>query len=104
MSPFTWAAGLGNLKLVKLLLSRGAEINDVDTQGYTAVHRAVSEGHSNVVRFLLEHGADPNIKDNIDNYTCLDHAIKWTKSDPIIRILEAKYSFRATKENENLRN
>jgi ankyrin len=30
--------------------------------GYTPLHQAAQQGHNNVVRFLLEHGASPNTK------------------------------------------
>jgi ankyrin repeat protein len=30
--------------------------------GYTPLHQAAQQGHNNIVRYLLEHGASPNSK------------------------------------------
>jgi hypothetical protein len=37
----------------------------------TAVHHAVSDAHDDVVRLLLDRGADPNVRDEGDNATPL---------------------------------
>jgi ankyrin repeat protein len=57
----------GNLSLIHWLLEKGADINHVDIIGYTALHFAAQETHTNVVKFLLEHGAIPNIQDKNGN-------------------------------------
>jgi ankyrin repeat protein len=57
----------GNLSLIHWLLEKGADINHVDINGYTALHFAAQETHTNVVKFLLEHGAIPNIQDKNGN-------------------------------------
>lgn len=50
-----------------------AEINARNEHGMTALMRAASHGHVQVVRVLLEHGADPNVRRN-DNFTALSLA------------------------------
>jgi ankyrin repeat protein len=52
-----------NLKI--LLRSEVLEIDDPDLHGTTAVHESVFYGHSNCVRELLEHGANPDIPDKL---------------------------------------
>lgn len=49
-----YAALQGELETVKLLLSRGAEVNQ---PGWTALHYAASGGQLSVVQLLLEHHA-----------------------------------------------
>jgi len=44
----------GNLELVKLLVSYGADVRLATRDGWTALHIAVGAGHQHVVRFLLK--------------------------------------------------
>lgn len=53
------AAYFGNLKIVQLLLERGADVNiegEGGTHG-TALQAAAGRGHSEVVELLQTHGA-----------------------------------------------
>jgi len=43
----------GNLELVKILVSYGADVTLATRDGWTALHIAVGAGHQDVVRFLL---------------------------------------------------
>lgn len=47
----------GHLDMVRLLVARGAEIQH---PGWAPLHYAAFEGKANVIRFLLENGADKN--------------------------------------------
>lgn len=47
------AAGDGNPAAVQQLLAAGATLNCRDRERYTALHRASSSGHTNIVRQLL---------------------------------------------------
>jgi ankyrin repeat protein len=67
------AAKEGNLKLVKELVSKGADVNAKDKYGRTPLHYAAKEGHLDVVKFLVSKGADVNAKDEKGN-TPLDAA------------------------------
>lgn len=44
--------------MAKLLLSRGAQANDVDITGNTPLHVATIFGHMELVKLLLHHGSD----------------------------------------------
>jgi hypothetical protein len=52
-----FAALKGHLKVVKLLLERGAKVNAKDIRGNTALSYASEKGHAHVCQFLLEHNA-----------------------------------------------
>jgi uncharacterized protein len=59
---------------VRLLLENGAEVNATDDiENFTALMYASVEGLSPVVDILLEHGADPSMKD-VDGDTAADFA------------------------------
>lgn len=56
------AAISGELQLVKELVKSGEGANDIDKWGWTALMWSVYYGNIPVVKWLLEQGADPNIK------------------------------------------
>ena len=49
--------------LLPLLLSHGADVNQQSDHGCTALHLAAACGHENIVKTLLDHRADPEIRD-----------------------------------------
>lgn len=67
------AAEAGKLEMVTVLLEEGADVNEIGIEHPTdprykedmgtALHRAVVEGHEEVVRFLLAHGAVVSLED-----------------------------------------
>ena len=60
------AAADGDIEQVKLLISKGADINSKDKGGNIPLHYAVKAGKIEVVQLLIEAGADINVKDNRD--------------------------------------
>ena len=48
--------------LIDLLLRHGADVNATDKDGETPLFKAVREQRTDTVWFLLEHGADPNVR------------------------------------------
>jgi uncharacterized protein len=67
--------------LLSLLLSRGADINETNKEGDTALHGAfrVTPPRREIVRFLIERGANPHAK-NRAGKTPLDLADEATKA------------------------
>ena len=63
----------GNLKIVKFLLEKGADINTAYEKKWTPLHIAAYFSNLEMVDFLLENGADFNAKCNFD-YTPLELA------------------------------
>src|SRR5208337_1007440 len=51
----------GDAPATQAILATGFNPNTRDDFGATALHDAVWTGHIELVRMLLEHGADPNI-------------------------------------------
>lgn len=50
-------------KVVDLLVSKGANVNDQNASGATPLMFAVMRGQKDDVTYLLEHGANPNLAD-----------------------------------------
>jgi ankyrin repeat protein len=62
-TPLIQCAWTGSVDAVRLLLSRGAAVNTAEAQqGQTALMRAVAGKHADVVRALIEAGADVHLR------------------------------------------
>jgi hypothetical protein len=57
-----WACDLDLPAIAALLLQAGANPNQSDDDGETALHVAAFEDRDECVRLLLAHGANPNVK------------------------------------------
>jgi cytochrome c len=67
--PFAAGAGelhklarMGDLAAVGALLEKGADVNETDGEGQTALHEAAKAGHAKIVSALLAAGANPLIR------------------------------------------
>ncbi|CAH0694672.1 unnamed protein product [Spodoptera exigua] len=64
-NDFLIAAELGDEKLLRILLNRGANINGIDHVGRNALHLAVCSGNQHSVLMLLKAGVPVNKKDHL---------------------------------------
>ncbi|MGD1094650.1 MAG: ankyrin repeat domain-containing protein [Bryobacteraceae bacterium] len=69
-----FAVRVGDIDSAKILMAAGANVNDADAWGVSAVTLAAHSGFADVVEFLLAKGADPNAAPN--GFTALHEAIK----------------------------
>ena len=60
-----------------LIEEHGFPVDDRDHEGNTILHRACSKGYLDSVKYLIRHGADPNIRNRQGNtpHDCLDDRI-----------------------------
>ncbi|KFD49115.1 hypothetical protein M514_10057 [Trichuris suis] len=82
-----WAAKGGHLKIVDMLLQRGARVNATNVGDDTALHLASAHGHQEVVLRLLNHKADVNAVNEHGN-SPLHYACFWgyeTVAEDLIR-------------------
>ncbi|XP_030844004.1 myotrophin-like [Strongylocentrotus purpuratus] len=45
---------------INIFMSQGADVNEGDNDGWTALHRAAQKGHLDVTKYLISQGADVN--------------------------------------------
>jgi ankyrin repeat protein len=62
MTPLMYS--VGHLDIVKYLLTQKLDVNRTDKKGRSALLHAIVKRHEEVAKVLIEHGADPNKKDN----------------------------------------
>jgi len=67
-TALTLAAREKNKEMVMLLLKNNADIAEADLMGRTALYYAVKHGWTDVVEWLLDHGADINTSEKSGDY------------------------------------
>lgn len=92
-TPLPYVCASGDVKMVRLLLSKGASVSAKDTRrnGRTPLHVAAAAGQIDVVRILLEKGADASSRDT-DGQTAIDYA-GWCGHKDIARLLLENVDF-----------
>ena len=61
-SPLSAATYQQRLDVVRLLIERGANVNQGDNAGFTPLHLAAASGYLEIARVLLDAGADVNAR------------------------------------------
>lgn len=77
------AAREGDLAAIQSLLDDGVDVNSPTQYGATALSYAVDRGHKEVVKLLLERGANPNSRDSFYGAT----PFTWALSDGDIELI-----------------
>ncbi len=58
--PLVKAAEVGSIKILKLLMEHGADVDQADCHGVTALAAAAQNGYSRIVEYLVDNGANVN--------------------------------------------
>ena len=74
-SVIHYAARQGDLNRVKLLVEKGADVNEKDDYRSSVLHYAVESGNLEVVQYLVEKGVDVNAKDEKNRTVLHDAAL-----------------------------
>jgi outer membrane protein assembly factor BamB len=83
------AARKGDAKAVKALLEKGVDVNASTTYGATALWFAAMNGKTDVIKLLLEHHAQTDLRDGIWNTSALGVAESFDHLDSIATLLRA---------------
>lgn len=75
-SPLTYASYSSQEAIVRLFVKRGVDVNFQTPQGFTALHVMAILGKFDMVKLLLELGADVTLKDK-DGLTAYDYATNY---------------------------
>ena len=90
------ASSQGYVAIAELLISHGADVNAVNSQGRTALMEAVRLGSLDVAALLIKHGANINAKDHYGN-TPLMHSVSSNEG----RIIELLLTYGADIDIQN---
>lgn len=97
LTPLLLAVLKGSLPICKMLIERGANINQCNAKGQSAVKYAASKNHIEVLNYLLDQGANPNLRCDfgeqalhrvaaMGRHQCLDILLTHPKSEPTLKI------------------
>lgn len=81
-----FAARTGDLESAKLLVAAGANVNDADAWGVSAVTLAAHSGFDDLVKFLLQKDANPNAEG--PGFTALHEAIMRRDTEMVTTLLD----------------
>lgn len=62
------------INMIKFLISKGCNLNARTELGSSTLHLAAQQGHPQVIYTLLDHGADPNLRNKVEFPTFLQLA------------------------------
>lgn len=65
-TPLHWACFYGQLSSVRILLKCKADVTKLAPDLVSSLHLAASGGHHEIVRTLLQHGANPDLMDIVN--------------------------------------
>ncbi|HSR50859.1 MAG TPA: ankyrin repeat domain-containing protein [Acidobacteriota bacterium] len=82
------AAQFGRLPVVGYLVASGVDVNAGLEDGITALHEASFMGHIEVVRYLLQQGADPSLRERRYGSSALGWAREGKRKDILKLLLE----------------
>lgn len=91
--PLQRAVGMGQRSIVEKLLGAGADVNGVGQYGWTPLHEAAFWGRPDMVRLLLDRGANAEIKADREATALseakrvLPHSTRKQEHEEVIRIL-----------------
>ena len=73
-----------SIETLKELVKLGCSVSNTDKQGRTALHYAVDLENEDIIKFLIQNGANPNTKDETGS-SPLDEA---AMNEDLLKLLE----------------
>lgn len=88
-TPLLLAAISGRTDIVAILAKAGARVEVADSSGQTPLIVAVQRRNINMVRALLDLGADPDKKDLLQGFSAREYAHQDARAPAIAQLLDA---------------
>lgn len=82
------AARDGNLEAIKAAVEAGVDVDSPTDYGATALFFACDRGHEDIVKFVLENGADPNARDTFYNATAMGRSLGQDNKNIIVLMIK----------------
>ncbi|KAF1839459.1 ankyrin [Decorospora gaudefroyi] len=101
IAPLAIAARYGLVSYVRHLISKQVDVEGRDVYGTTALWWAAASGHAEIIRLLVQAGANPDIDDKMEGLKPLHEAAKNNHSEAIGALLEAGVDALSQKTLEN---
>jgi hypothetical protein len=92
ITPLHIAARYGLISYVRHLVFQQVDVHAADAYGKTPLWWAASSGYSDIVRLLVQAGADPDVDDNVNGLKPLHQAASNNHADVVRALLEAEVS------------
>lgn len=89
-TPLIAASRVGFMQAVEWLVALGAKVDGANRMGETPLIIAVQQRQPQIVRVLLNAGADPDKTDSAAGYSARDYAKRDNRSRQILELIEAK--------------
>ena len=80
MGAFALRLYTGKLSVAQFLVANGAKVNALSPSDTTPLMMAVSSGNDQLIKFLLDNGADLRMR-NHEGYSAIDVAALFSKED-----------------------
>lgn len=89
-SPAADAASRHDFAAIQAMLANGLDLNQHDGTGYTPLIAAARAGDAEMLRFLVERGADPNLSDQaVSGWSPLLHAVHVHQLGSVAALIDA---------------
>ena len=97
-----WAAEHGEIDMLKSLIKKyPCLLNHKDKDGYSPLHKAVSENHRDCVRYLIAAGADISTQSNT-KWQPLHSACQWNNKEIAMILIENGADVNAESDGGNI--
>ena len=90
LEPFFSLCARGTAEEVRAAIAAGADVNKANNAGSMPLHRAVTNNTFDVVRVLVEAGADVKARTTGTYRDTVLHSAIWTKDPRVVQLLLAK--------------
>ena len=84
-----WGGKPQHLLTAEILVKGGADVDHLDAQGFPPSHKALDARWVEMLRALLDMGADPNIRTRLRGDTLLHAAVRAQSVDIVALVVEA---------------